>query len=165
MEPYEVLEAIRSALHRINHPRFFKTERGYQGALVAELTALLSGQMQASGDIIEQEHQKRLRFHGLSVRPDIVIHQPFDPNKHKGFDEGNRAVIEIKRCSTQSQATADFESLESISNVLNYPLAIFINIASNETHVEIAPASLSGRLICFAVNLQDSDPNVIERQA
>ena len=42
-----------------------------------------------------QEHQKTLRIHGLNIRPDIVIHEPFDPLIHANRRDGNYAVFEL----------------------------------------------------------------------
>lgn len=115
---------VRDALTAINNPRFFETERGFQGELIAHLAALqLPDQA-----ILEQEYQKRQREHGLTIRPDIIIHEPYDPKRHAARTEGNYAVLELKLNATPGEALEDFHSLATMIKVLHYPLGIFVNI-------------------------------------
>lgn len=45
--------------------------------------------------------------------------------------------------------------------VLAYPMAIFINIASEATHAAPVPEDWKGRITCLAVSLHDGKPQVI----
>lgn len=114
------------------------------------------------GTVIEQEYQKRWRQHGLSQRPDIIIHEPFDPTRHRTSAEGNHAVVELKLKATRAQAVVDFGKLCVIMDVLEYPLAIFVNVGSSVNHVEASPPALRGRLVCFAVWKEGASVKVIE---
>lgn len=52
------LSVMRQALEAIREPRFFETERGYQGELLARLHARLPHVGLPSHAILEQEYQK-----------------------------------------------------------------------------------------------------------
>lgn len=69
-----LLDHICTALAAVVAPRYFETERGFQGALQSELDRVLPKHQLSAGAIVEQEYQKRLMFHGLQIRPDIIIH-------------------------------------------------------------------------------------------
>ena len=155
----EIVEAIRDALTSIAAPRFFETERGFQGELLVQLSRRLNLTDQR---IIEQEHQKRLYDHGLTVRPDIIIHQPFDPDRHAARTQGNFAVLELKVNATAKEAAEDFKNLAAMIRVLQYPLGVFINIGSSTTHADLVPKEVRGRVVAFAVELQDGKPRVVE---
>jgi hypothetical protein len=162
MERESLIGAVRAALASIVEPRFFATERGFQGALLSELHRRV---LLVVGTVIEQEYQKRLLIHGISQRPDIIIHEPFDPSLHREPSEGNYAVMEIKRRSTERHARLDFEKLRVMIEVLDYPLAVFINIDSTDTYVEVSPPELREHLVCFAVIRGNTGTEVIERRA
>lgn len=63
---------------------------------------------------------KRPYGHGLTIRPDIIIHKPFDEARHDSRKDRNIAVIELKRDASQEGAVGDFESLVKIMEVLAY---------------------------------------------
>jgi hypothetical protein len=44
--------------------------------------------------------------------------------------------------------------------VLGYPLTIFINIDSDETHVGQRPEAIAGQTACYAVRLENGNPVV-----
>ncbi|NMM02323.1 hypothetical protein HHL24_30915 [Paraburkholderia sp. RP-4-7] len=159
MEREKLIRDFRTALSSIVEPRLFETERGFQGALLAEMHRLVPLPV---GTVIEQEYQKRLRQHGLSQRPDIIIHEPFDPTRHRTPADGNHAVVELKLRATAAHAIVDFDKLSLIRDVLEYPLAIFVNIGSAITHANVAPPSLHGFLVCFAVYRDGVSVGVIE---
>ena len=56
-------------MSQIREPRLYKTERGYQGELYAELRARPAQAGFAGDPIIEQEYQKRIDAHGIKIRP------------------------------------------------------------------------------------------------
>ena len=131
-----LLRCVRESLAAITAPRLFETERGYQGQLVAQLHARLRLHKPA---IVEQEYQKQAGLHGLTIRPDIIIHEPFDQELHQARADGNFAVMELKRRSTAAGARNDFRSLRLMLNVLRYRLGIFINIDARVTHADLVP--------------------------
>lgn len=165
MDEKELLICVRSSLQAVTHPRFFETERGYQGALVAELSSRLRDLVIAGeGALAEQEYQKTVRQHGLRIRPDIIIHAPFDTVRHADRMQGNFVVFELKRKATEEQARGDFDSLLAMMRSLQYPLGIFVNVNSDETYVDAAPRPPTGRLILFAVTLRDGHVHLTESE-
>lgn len=162
ISPDDVLLGVRDALAVITAPRLFQTERGYQGALIGQLAGRLHLPDHA---IVEQEYQKQAGQHGLTIRPDIVVHEPFDPERHSARTEGNVAVIELKLRATPAEAVADFKSLRAMLDLLRYPLGVFINIAAAVTYADLVPHELRGRIVCFAVSLVDDAPQIVEQRA
>lgn len=159
MTPAEVLASVRDALQSITAPRLFETERGYQGALLAQLDRRLQLPERV---VVEQEYQKQAGRHGLTIRPDVIIHEPFDPERFTDRTQGNVAVIELKLRSTAAAAADDFKSLGLMLDVLRYPLGVFINIGAERTWAELLPQALRGRVVCFAVHLQDTTVTIVE---
>lgn len=106
MDHETLLAHLIEALGAITAPRFYETERGFQGALLAELHKTIPHHLLPEGAVIEQEYQKRLYGHGLTIRPDIIIHEPFDEARHDSRKDGNVAVIELKRDASQEGASA-----------------------------------------------------------
>lgn len=161
MDRSALLACVRESLSSIDVPRLYETERGFQGELLAQLSRRLKLEYPA---ILEQEYQKRLQHHGLAIRPDLVIHEPFDPKRHADRRQGNLAVIELKLNATEDQACEDFGSLAAMLRVLEYPLGVFVNVGSTHTHAHAVPAEAKGRVVCFAVSLSEGKPSVIEEQ-
>ena len=151
---------FREALAAIHEPRLFETERGYQGALLAELHQRLVHAGLPGDPIIEQEYQKTLPHHGITIRPDLIIHVPFERGLNRRA-EGNFAAVEIKLRATQAEADEDFKSLEILHSTLAYPLTIFLNIDSSATHAHRCPKSIAGQTVCFAVRLCEQNPVVV----
>lgn len=116
----KLLDAIKKSLRAVTHSRYFKTERGFQGAFQAQLVQCLPS-LQIEGAIIEEEYQKRMRDHGIIIRPDIIVHVPFDPTIHKSRRQGNFVVFELKLSPGERQAQEDYRHLASMCEVLNYP--------------------------------------------
>lgn len=162
MDIETLLIGFRESLASVATPRFFETERGFQGALLAELGKRIPNHVLPDGAIIEQEYQKRLAHHGLKIRPDIIIHEPFDPSHHINRREGNIAVIELKLNASQAEAMEDFKSLSAMIDVLHYPLGIFVNIASDATHCQLVPPEAKGHIACYAVSLNNGHVHVVE---
>ncbi len=156
MSNERIITAVRQSLRAISHPHFFNTERGYQGELLAELRKRLPRlKINKGRAVIQQEYQKTRQDHGIRLRPDLLIHEPFDSRHHRDRTQGNYAVFELKRLSTPKKAQDDFCSLFQLMKALNYPLAFFVNIDSGTTHIAHAPSNMPGRLIAFAVKLID----------
>lgn len=150
-----LLEAIRESLSAITEPRFYENERGFQGQLLVELSQRIPDFIPPNHAILEQEHQKRLEVHGLDIRPDIIIHKPFDPALHDSRKDGNFAVIELKRRAGPKKAIEDFGSLCSMLEILEYPIGIFINIDHTKTQAEHVPAAFRSQIFAFCTKLVD----------
>ena len=84
----EFLAALHSAMLSITEARYFESERGYQGALIAQLEIRLAGLSFADRPIIEQEYQKTFPAHGITIRPDILLHVPFERGRLKTDGKG-----------------------------------------------------------------------------
>jgi hypothetical protein len=164
VDRHEIIQTVRDAIASIEAPRFFETERGFQGELLFQLQHI-NPSLRTKDLIVEQEYQKRLQTHGLRIRPDIIIHEPFDETKHKSRQQGNFAVVELKRRAGPTAAKRDFDNLAEMLGVLSYQLAIFVNVDSSRTHIDLAPPELRGRLIAFAVKLEASVQILREEQA
>ena len=148
------LALLRQALESIREKRFFQDERGFQGALLQELSQRLAHGAFPGDPIIEQEYQKRLALHKIRIRPDIIIHVPFERGVADGRDEGNFVAMELKRRATVKKAKEAFANLAEMKKALKYPLTIFINIDSDQTHVALCPKSIAGQTACFAVRFE-----------
>lgn len=140
------------------------TERGYQGELLGALQSCLAVQAALPEAIFEQEHQKVFGSHGINIRPDVILHEPFDTKRHGSRREGNYAVIELKRRSSANAASEDFASIEHMFQHLDYRLGAFINIDAEQTYGDLLPQSLRGFVSCFAVML-DRDGRVVVRES
>lgn len=159
-----LLQTIRNSLLGITNPRCYDTERGFQGELLSEIRNRLP-QLGIDGAIVEQEYQKRNSEHGLKIRPDIIVHVPFVASMFESRSDGNFVVIEIKRRANRGEAIGDYESLCRMCQVLNYPLAVFINIDSDETFIDDCPPLAQGQIHSFAVRLINGSVEVMEQVA
>jgi hypothetical protein len=160
-----LLEAVRNSLVAIRDPRFYETERGFQGQLLAELAHRMPDLFPADYVIIEQEHQKTLARHGITLRPDVIIHQPYDPAIHATRRDGNFAVIALKLRAGPTKALGDFKDLITMMDVLHYPVGIFINIGHSHPQFEHTPAGAQGRIVAFATRLEANNVLVVEERA
>jgi hypothetical protein len=141
----QFLAIFQEALGAIREARFFATERGYQGELIAELRQRLH-QADFPGDpVIEQEYQETLPNHGIAIRPDLIIHIPFDRKVTEKRSQGNFVAVEIKRRASPAEAAEDFESLVAMKEQLNYPITIFLNLDAAETYASRCPVSIASQ--------------------
>jgi len=169
-----ILEATIHALRLVNHVRFFRSERGYQGRFFCMLQTFLDECGILSDDVIlEMEYQKGER-HGTHQRPDIILHIPTEVSGAT-VEKNNLAVWALKRRANTSRARADFEKLDWMFAHLCYPLGFFVNIDSDSHHLDCYTGSFRDRLVAFAVRLDSGnviithaywidDQIVIERQ-
>lgn len=153
--PDRFLAVLQQALRSITEERSFQDERSFQGALLQELARTFKRGVMQDDPIIEEEYQKRIRAHGIRIRPDIIVHVPFDRGGMDRRDQGNFIAIELKRLATLESASKAFANLEQMKRKLNYPLTIFINIDSEKTHHELCPESIAAQTVFFAVELKD----------
>ena len=151
----QFLTLLRQSLENIREERFFQDERGFQGALLQELSQRVAHGAFPGDPIIEQEYQKRLPLHRIRIRPDIIIHVPFERGVAEGRDEGNFVAVELKRHATAKKAKEAFANLAQMKKALKYPLTIFINLDSEQTHAALCPKSIAGQTACFAVRFED----------
>ncbi|MEW8275989.1 MAG: hypothetical protein AB2733_18090 [Candidatus Thiodiazotropha taylori] len=158
-----IMECIREALSSIKHPRYYDTERGFQGALLAEINKKLP-ELELEGAIIEEEYQKRIRDHGFKIRPDLIIHVPFDYSNLESRKHGNFVVIELKRQATVDEALDDYRKLTNMCKSLDYPLGIFINISSDTSHLSEYEENDDPRIHSFAVELKNENVHIVEDQ-
>lgn len=158
MDRQRFIAAVTEALGKISEPRLFKNERGFQGELLAALRSRLQEAKFHGDPIIEQEHQKRVRHHGINIRPDLIIHIPFDRGVTERRSDGNFVAIELKR--NEKDVVAAFENLRQLKERLDYPLTILVMIDSMKTYADLCPESIADQTVCFAVRLEDGAPLV-----
>jgi hypothetical protein len=155
----QIIQATIDALLAVQHPRFFQTERGYQG----QLYCFLQEQLEAHGllldnAIIEMEYQKSRR-HGLSQRPDIIFHIPAEVTRAP-VTENNFAVWALKARANAQEANEDFDKLDEMFADLHYPLGSFINICSEEHHLADYNGPHAERMHGFAVSLHNGTVSI-----
>lgn len=125
------IEIVITALKEINSPRFFKTERGFQGRFAIALYKILGeNNIFQDGTIIEEEYQKKLKLHGIKQRPDLIIHVPIESSHSSNRKENNYVVFAFKLSGNKTKVMKDFEKLNELIEKLDYSLGIFININS-----------------------------------
>jgi len=162
MDSEELLNAIATALTSITDPHYYEDERGFQGEFYAQLRLRLQDLVLPEDALLREEYQKRMGQHYLRIRPDIILHEPFDPGRHRGPDQGNHAVMELKRRATPRTTSDALSNLIAMIETLNYPLGVFINIGSSKTWVELVPDSHRARIACLAVYLDENgEPQVV----
>jgi hypothetical protein len=158
--PAQFLIALEESLRSISEAVLYADERGFQGAVLHELNVRLGHGVLPDDPVIQQEYQKRMRHHGIKIRPDIIVHIPFERGGMEDRDEGNFVAIELKRRATAKNARHAFASLVVMKEILKYPLTVFINVDTAETRAELCPKSIAGQTVCFAVRLQEGRPVV-----
>ena len=163
MDTKELLNIIAAALTSVTDPHYYEDERGFQGEFYAQLRLRLRDTALPEGALLREEYQKRLAEHGLRIRPDIILHEPFDSGRHRGREEGNHAVMELKRRATPSTATDAFTNLVAMIDALNYPLGVFINIDSPRTWAESVPEAHRTRIVCLAAHLDENGKSLVVR--
>lgn len=144
-----MVRIITDALRGVTHARFYESERAFQAEFLAILRAALPAAGLPGDAIIEQEYQKRLKEHGIRRRPDIIIHVPTLPGGNRR--EGNFAAFALKLAAGATKARKDFDALDAVLGALDYPLGVFVNIASPKTHAKEYRGSFLDRIHCFAV--------------
>jgi len=153
----QFINIFKKSLESILEPRFFNSERGYQGALIAELERYFPFPLFKGNPIIEQEYQKTLPEHGITIRPDIIVHIPFERGLVESRDQGNFVVIQLKLKAKESDALDDFRKIDLMFDKLEYPMGTFLNIDSSNTFFDCYKGDFPDRLHCFSVRLEDSN--------
>ncbi len=148
------LDTFRDSIRAITGDRYFSNERAYQAALFAELKSKGNIQQIFSIDAIpETEYQKILIKHGITIRPDLILHVPYKEEMYENRRSGNFVVIQLKRKASVRKAREDFDKLDLMFQKLGYPLGIFLNINSANTFSNHYTGDYPERLYCFAVIL------------
>ena len=160
----ELLNIIRASLIAVKPPRFYESERGFQGAFLTELHLRIPAH-QWEGAIIEQEYQKRMPDHGINIRPDIIIHVPFVGSRHSLRSEGNFVVFELKLDANLGEELVDYEHLSNMCEILGYPLGVFINVCSDKTHLRSYDGPHKEKLHAFAVCIRAGQVELHEEKA
>ena len=164
MDKEKFLAKLRDSIRAITDGRYFLTERGYQGQLIAELDRRLNiSQNFHDNAILEQEYQKQADKHGITIRPDIILHIPFETGIYNNRSAGNFIVIQLKKGTSVQKAKEDFDKLDLMFGKLDYPLGIFINIDSARTFHDCYTGDYSERLRCFAVKLTGDEVIICEQ--
>jgi len=142
----------RHALEMIVDPRFYATERGFQGRLNSALQERLVAEgFLRGGQILEEEYQKSER-HGTFQRPDLVLHTPAE-RTNAGVRANNVAVWALKRRASGATATEDFDKLDEMFAILNYAIGFFVNVDSTTDHRGLYRGRYSNRLLCISTRL------------
>lgn len=135
-----IMSIIAEAIKQIRPRRLFNSERGFRGQLQANLDRLLRERNLISNrTLVEEEYQKRIRDHGISHRPDIIIHVPFEEGIARTRREGNFVAFELKLQANESDASDDFAKLNDYITILEYPLGVFVNITRQKSFIELVP--------------------------
>ena len=165
MDKEAFLVNLRDSIRAITNRRLFSTERGYQGQLITELKNRVNiKQIFSKHAILEQEYQKTLEAHGINIRPDLIIHIPYETGIHNDRRSGNYVVIQLKLNASEEMAQEDFNKLDLMfGEELDYPLGIFLNINSGKTFFDCYTGDYRERLHCFAVRLVDDEVIIYEQ--
>src|SRR5271167_3840878 len=147
-----IISATDEALYAVSEPRFLRTERGFHGRFYCALQQALEKRgVLEGGRILEMEYQKSAR-HGMSQRPDIVLHIPAEESGAAVY-ENNAAVWALKRHATENDARTDFDKLDEMLGVLHYELGIFVNIDSGEDFAASYRGAFPDRVFTVAVSV------------
>jgi hypothetical protein len=157
------LQLLRSALLAIQEPRFYSTEREYQGELLAQIGARLGDvPIWPGSSAVEQEYQENAAAHGLDIRPDLIIHAPFDRGLFEHKREGDYVVIELKRRASKQTVESAYAKLTQICTLLDYAMGILIHVDSDQVFFSEPGSTASERLHGFAVELRDGRVHLLE---
>jgi hypothetical protein len=102
-----------------------------------------------------------------TLRPDIILHIPFDRDVSPTRRYDNFLVILLKLSADQTRANEDFSKLSTICMALDYPIGAFLNVASTNLwlpHFTQKPAG-NFTLYEFAVSLHDGQPQIQSTEA
>lgn len=152
----EILNIFRDSLQAITDPHYFRDERGFQGQLLTQLHNRMQIRQIFPGEpIVQQEYQKTLEQHGITIRPDIIIHIPFERGDFNNRTQGNYTIIQLKRRAIKTKVLEDFRKIDLMFQHLNYPIGIFLNVDSNRTYYDAYSGNYRCRLHCFAIRLEN----------
>jgi hypothetical protein len=159
LEPWSiaVLESTDQAMRHLTAPRFFRSERGYQGWFYCHLQRELDRRgLLVEPCILEMEYQKSRR-HGMEQRPDIILHIPAEESGAH-VAENNFVVWALKLNATEAKAAEDFTNLDEIIGGLGYRIGIFVNVASTRTFARSYSGGYADRIFMVAVTMENGTP-------
>jgi hypothetical protein len=131
----DLMRILLEAIGLVREPSLFRDERGYQGELKSKIDRLIDTKVPLadfSTPLVQEEYQKRAERHGITLRPDLIIHVPFERGVSPTRKNDNYMVILLKRSAGWAKAKENFSNLEIICSGLNYPVGISINVASSK---------------------------------
>lgn len=144
-----LIRATQAAIRQVDHLRFFATERGFHGRFYCALQTQLDQEgILTDGRILEMEYQKSGR-HGLTQRPDIVLHVPAEAGR--SVRDNNFAVWALKFRADEGDARDDFRKLNEMFEHLRYPCGFFINIDSTDPKFRHYTGAFPDRVLALAV--------------
>jgi hypothetical protein len=127
----DFMKPLLGVLQKIQDPTLFADERGYQGELKSRLDRALALEIPEddfAAPQVREEYQKRADAHGIRLRPDIIIHVPFERGLSPTRKHDNYMVVLLKRRAARTKSLENFESLETICAKLNYPIGVSVNV-------------------------------------
>lgn len=163
MDSELIIETIVEALKHMDSPRFFKTERGFQGRFACALYEIFDAKKIFPDDtIIEEEYQKRIRPHGTRLRPDLIVHVPVESGHSGSRIKNNFVVFAFKRQANEYRAKEDFKKLNELFEKLKYPLGIFINInGCPEVFLDKYSGSFKNRIHEFCITQTNNKLDIL----
>jgi hypothetical protein len=161
----DFMKPLLASLAKIKDPTLFADERGYQGELKSRLDRELALGIQEddfAAPQVREEYQKRAELHGITLRPDIIIHVPYERGVSPTRKHDNYMVILLKRAAGRTKALKNFQSLETICSVLEYPVGVSINVSRSDLWLPEFPTEIpsSFTLHEIAVSLVDGKPEI-----
>lgn len=148
-----LLDAVTASLEAITSPHYYEDERGFQGQFYAQLFLRLPELLLPEHALLREEYQKRARLHGLTIRPDIILHEPFNRLRHANREQGNLMVVELKRRANAKSAGEAITSLAKMLHILKYRLGVLVNVDSASTWSELVPLEHRSKIACVAISL------------
>jgi len=146
----KLMAATDEALREVIEPRFYRSERGFQGRFYCALQSVLDRKGLLKDEcILEMEYQKSSR-HGMRQRPDIILHVPSE-DSGRLVSEDNFAAWALKRRATQTDVFDDFDNLDEMFGGLCYPLGFFVNIDAKDHFATFYRGGFPQRLRTVAV--------------
>lgn len=165
MNPHIFLELVVTAFKTVSTPRFYKTERGFQGRFACALYKVLDARGIFPDDlIIEEEYQKSIKDHGIRLRPDLLIHIPVESSGIEGRDKNNFVAFAFKKNASANDAKSDFNKLEEIVEKLNYLLIIFVNLNSESALLKYYSGQYKDRIHGYAIEIGQNGQIMLQHE-
>jgi len=142
-------------LKKIFNPRFYNTERGFQGEFSSNIKAAMISC--ADNDyVLEEEYQKKYTIYNTKQRPDLIFHKPaIDSDVTKN----NIYVWLFKRNAKIADIKNDFTKFIELKNILKYRSGIFVNII-DKVDFELPLFDMPSELCVVSARLINGYPNI-----
>lgn len=102
---------------------------------------------------MEMEYQKRFDTHGMTQRPDILVHSPRTDESAPAVKRGNLAVYALKKHATTEDSHDDHRKLQEIVAELRYQVGFFVNIAGTRASLGVWKHLVSSNIQAFGTRL------------